>query len=141
MAPPVTAKPAAEAAAKTEKPAAVAAAKTEPKPAAAELLGDASACHTLGRKLIQEGKFTEAIQVLTQAIQLNPSLALAYNARGYAHIRLRQFREAIADFDQAIKLDPNYSNAYLNRGSAKRASGDKPGGDADMAKASELSQR
>jgi Flp pilus assembly protein TadD len=90
--------------------------------------------------MIQQEQFAEAVAELTQAIQLDPNMTLAYNARGYAHFRLRQFAEAIADFDQAIKLDPLYANAYLNRGSAKRAAGDKSGGDEDVNKARELTQ-
>jgi Flp pilus assembly protein TadD len=100
----------------------------------------ATSYHALGRELIQQEKFADAIQALSQAIQINPSMALAYNARGYARFRLKQFSEAIADFDQAIKLDPKYANAYLNRGSAKRAAGDKAGSDEDLAKARELTK-
>jgi tetratricopeptide (TPR) repeat protein len=113
------------------------AAPSPAKPAAAR---NAASYHALGRELIQQEKFADAIQALTQAIQINPALPLAYNARGYAHFRLKQFTEAIADFDQAIQLDPKYGNAYLNRGSAKRAAGDKPGGDEDLAKARGLTQ-
>ena len=43
-----------------------------------------------------------------------------------------------ADFDQAITLNPTYGNAYTNRSSARRASGDIKGADADQAKAREL---
>ena len=95
----------------------------------------------LGRKLMEQGKLAEAVDALTKAIQLDPKMALAYNARGYAHYRLREYSAAIADYDEAIQLDPKYANAYLNRGAAKRAAGDKPGGDADSAKARDLAQK
>jgi tetratricopeptide (TPR) repeat protein len=94
--------------------------------------------HQQGRKDIQEDKFAEAIEALNKALDMNPYLATAFNARGYAHFRLKQYKEAIADFDAAIKLNPLYGNAFTNRASAKRAAGDKAGADADQAKARDL---
>jgi len=38
------------------------------------------------------------------------------------------------------ELNPTYTNAYLNRSSARRAAGDKPGADADLAKVRELTK-
>jgi len=137
-----------------------------PQPAPAEPVGDASraeikpaplevkpavsavpsipesqaiAFHTQARQLMNDGHFEEAVQQFTEALRIDPAMSLAYNGRGYARFRLKQYTEAIADFDQAIKLNPAYENAYLNRGAAKRAAGDKAGGDADMAKAREIS--
>jgi Flp pilus assembly protein TadD len=134
---PVAPKPESKSAPNTEAAAVKAESKTHEPEAKAEE-HNASSLHTHGRELIQKEKFPEAITALNEAIQLDPSMPLALNARGYAHFRLKQLTLAIADFDQAIKLDPKYANAYLNRGTAKRAAGDKTGGDADMAKAREL---
>jgi Flp pilus assembly protein TadD len=91
-----------------------------------------------GRKMIQEERFAEAIEPLSQAVKLDPFLSTAFNARGYAYYRLKKLPQAIADFDQAIKLNPLYGNAYTNRSGAKRAAGDKMGADADQAKARDL---
>jgi tetratricopeptide (TPR) repeat protein len=93
-----------------------------------------------GRKLLQEDRYQEAIEPLTEALKLDPALSLALNARGYAHFRLKQYPQALADFDQAIRLNPSYLNAYVNRGAARRAAGDKAGADADQAKARGLMQ-
>ena len=98
----------------------------------------AAAYHARGRQLIQEEKYAESIEPLTQAVKLDPFLSLAFNARGYAYFRMKQYQEALADFDQAIKLNPIYTNAYVNRGMARRAAGDMKGGDADQAKVREL---
>ena len=93
-----------------------------------------------GRKLLQEDRYQEAIEQLTEALKLDPSLSLACNARGFAHFRLKQYPEALADFNQAIRLNPSYLNAYVNRSAARRAAGDQTGADADQAKARELMQ-
>jgi len=98
----------------------------------------AAECHMAGRKLLQEQHWSEAIVQFDQALKLDPSLSLAYNARGYAHYRLKHFAEAMRDFDEAIRLNPNYANAYLNRSALRKTVGDKAGADADQVKAKEV---
>src|SRR5262249_54847549 len=71
-----------------------------------------SSLHARGRKLLQEDRYEEAIRLLTEALKLDPALAQAYNARGFAYYRLKQYQEAITDFDLAIKYLPEYANAY-----------------------------
>jgi tetratricopeptide (TPR) repeat protein len=91
-----------------------------------------------GRYLSEQENFEEAVQAFTQAIQIDPTLALALNARGYALLRLRRYQDAIADCSQAIRLNPAYANAYLNRSVAKRALGDITGAREDKNHAAEL---
>jgi tetratricopeptide (TPR) repeat protein len=109
-----------------------------PAPPAKAPPASAAEYQARGRKLLQEDRYQEAIEPLTEALKLDPAFSLAYNARGYAHFRLKQYPQALADFDEAIRLNPSYLNAYVNRGAARRAAGDKAGADADQAKAREL---
>ena len=72
--------------------------------------------------LLNKGEGTDWEAVLdayTQAIELDPTLAGAYNNRGSAKGALGQYDAAIADLDRAIELNPAFATAYNNRGNAK----------------------
>ncbi|WP_158903700.1 tetratricopeptide repeat protein [Burkholderia sp. L27(2015)] len=58
------------------------------------------------------------IDLITQALQHNPTSALAYSNLGHAYQGLSNYLEAIACFDQALALDPNYMVAHFNRASS-----------------------
>jgi tetratricopeptide (TPR) repeat protein len=68
---------------------------------------------------------TGAIADFTQAININPNLAVAYNDRGLSRYDLGDKQAAIEDYTQAIKADPNLAVAYYNRGLARYDLGDK----------------
>ena len=56
----------------------------------------------------------QAIEELSQAIEIEPQNAEAYFWRARAFIRLGQFDNAIADLNEAVDLNPRYSPAYDN---------------------------
>jgi len=64
-----------------------------------------------------------AMQSLTQAIQLEPTLAVAYVARGSANIGLRRYSEAAADYESALRLDGSMASPLYGLGEALRAMG------------------
>jgi hypothetical protein len=64
---------------------------------------------------------------------------LAYLIRGDIYSQTGQIDRAMSDYDQAIRLNPNLAVALFNRGLIKRAKGDSAEGDADIAKARQLS--
>jgi general secretion pathway protein D len=74
----------------------------------------------LGRQLIAQGRYFEAIEALTEALRQQPNLATAYNARGFTYLLLRDYGHALADLDQALRLAPDYPNAKHNREVAQR---------------------
>jgi tetratricopeptide (TPR) repeat protein len=63
-------------------------------------------------------QYDKAIADYTQALQLDPSYAVAYYNRGIAYDDLEQYDKAIADYDQALQLDSSYTKAYYSRGNA-----------------------
>jgi Flp pilus assembly protein TadD len=73
-----------------------------------------------GRELLAEGRLEEAVAALSEAVRRTPKAPTAWNARGYAYLRLRRFKEAIADFEKALALDPSYANARHNLEVARR---------------------
>ncbi|KAJ8452760.1 hypothetical protein Cgig2_005096 [Carnegiea gigantea] len=62
--------------------------------------------------------FELAIELYSQAIDLNPSNAELYADRAQANIKLSNFTEAVADANRAIELDPSMAKAYLRKGTA-----------------------
>ena len=90
--------------------------------------------HRRGRELIQEGKYSAAIEELSVAIEAQPDWPLVYNARGFAYYLEHDYRHALSDLDEAIRLNPQYLNAYQNRSRSRKAAGDKQGSAEDSKK-------
>jgi tetratricopeptide (TPR) repeat protein len=65
-----------------------------------------------------QGEFELAIVESTLAVDLDPTLALAFINRGHAYIQQYELDLAIADLTQAIELDPTLKSAFHNRGLA-----------------------
>lgn len=55
-----------------------------------------------------EHHFPQAVVGYTRAIDLDPSNAVYYSNRAFAHIKLENFGSAIADATKSLELDPTY---------------------------------
>ena len=78
--------------------------------------GNVDALHLLGVIAAQMQNPRKAVELIDQAIALNPNSAAAYNNRGSALKELGRFEEALADYDRAIAIEAAYAEAHFNRG-------------------------
>src|SRR5665647_377762 len=76
------------------------------------------ALHMLGVIAGRTGNPTRAIELISKAIEVNPSVAAAYANRGNALSALKQHQAAIESYGKALAIKPDYANAYGNRGTA-----------------------
>lgn len=76
-----------------------------------------------GVQRIQNKDYTGAVQSLTQAIQLEPTLSVAYTARGSAYIGLRRYAEAAVDYEYSLRLAPDMASPLYGLGEAYRMLG------------------
>ena len=77
----------------------------------------------LGNMKLAAGKYKQAIEYYTAALQRNPNFAFVYYKRGYAKDELGDLKGAIEDYNNAIKLNPDNAGIYNNRGYSKNKLG------------------
>ncbi len=63
---------------------------------------------TTAEKLLEDGKFDEAIAEFDRALKFAPSFAAAYDGRGQAFARKGAYEKAIADYKEASRRDPKF---------------------------------
>ncbi len=71
-----------------------------------------------GFAALNDGDDDRAISEFTQALEVGPRMANAYDGRGYAWLGKHDYQAAIADFNEAIRFDPKNAQTYENRGIA-----------------------
>ncbi|SET52362.1 tetratricopeptide repeat protein [Stigmatella erecta] len=76
-----------------------------------------------GVQRIQAEDYAGAVQSLTQAVVLEPTLAVAYTARGSAYIGLRRYAEAAVDYEYSLRLAPALASPLYGLGEAYRMLG------------------
>ena len=79
-----------------------------------------------------------AITDYTNAIELDPEYADAYNYRGISHLSNGDVDNAIADYTEAISLDQEFAEAYKDRATAHFGNSDFDNAITDYTKAIQL---
>ncbi len=74
--------------------------------------------HLLGVIAIEANHAQQAVELIGNAISINPNDAAAHNNRGNAYLQLGQCDDAIACYRQAISLQPDLADAHYNCGNA-----------------------
>uniref|UniRef100_A0A452F221 ST13 Hsp70 interacting protein n=1 Tax=Capra hircus TaxID=9925 RepID=A0A452F221_CAPHI len=72
---------------------------------------------------LNDGELQKAIDLFTDAIKLNPRLAILYAKRASVFIKLQKPNAAIRDCDRAIEINPDSAQPYKWRGKAHRLLG------------------
>jgi predicted O-linked N-acetylglucosamine transferase (SPINDLY family) len=74
------------------------------------------ALHQLGVIAAQRKNPRKAVELISNAIEIDPTIAATYNNRGSALKELGLFEQALASYDQAIAINADYAEAHFNRG-------------------------
>lgn len=87
---------------------------------------------------IAEGDLQKALDLFTEAIKLNPRLAILYAKRASVFIEMQRPNAAIRDCDRAISINPDSAQSYKWRGKAHRLLGHWEEAAKDLATACKL---
>ena len=87
---------------------------------------------------LRNSEFDHAIEALTEAIELDSDLAIAYNGRGAVYALVGDTDQGIADCNEAIRLAPDEAKFYRTRGLIYRDAGEEAKAEADLAKFEKL---
>ncbi|XP_035256399.1 hsp70-Hsp90 organizing protein 1-like [Anguilla anguilla] len=71
-----------------------------------------------GIKLVQQGKYSQAASMFTEAIKYNPTDYRFFGNRSYCYECLEQYPLALADAERSIQLAPEWPKGYFRKGSA-----------------------
>lgn len=77
-----------------------------------------------GKKAFTEGRFQEAIEHYTGAIQLDPGNFILYSNRSAAEASLNLWESALQDANKVVELQPEWSKGYGRVGAAYVGLGD-----------------
>uniref|UniRef100_A0A8C5W5G6 STI1 domain-containing protein n=1 Tax=Microcebus murinus TaxID=30608 RepID=A0A8C5W5G6_MICMU len=88
-----------------------------------EMMDQANGKKVAAIEALNDGELQKAIDLFTDAIKLNPRLAILYAKRASVFIKLQKPNAAIRDCDRAIEINPDSAQPYKWRGKAHRLLG------------------
>ncbi|XP_077092520.1 uncharacterized protein LOC143744765 isoform X2 [Siphateles boraxobius] len=71
-----------------------------------------------GIRFVQEGQYTQAVSLFTEAIKCDPKDYRFFGNRSYCYCCLEQYPLALADAEKSIHMAPDWPKGYYRRGSA-----------------------
>ncbi|KAE8280632.1 Tetratricopeptide repeat protein 31 [Larimichthys crocea] len=71
-----------------------------------------------GIKLVQEGQYTQAVSMFTEAIKCDPKDNRFFGNRSYCYYCLEQYPQALADAERSILLAPDWPKGHFRQGCA-----------------------
>ena len=71
-----------------------------------------------GNQALQAGMYSDAIDLYSKAIALEPSEAVYFSNRCAAYAALKRWREALDDAHEVVTLRPDWAKGWVRRGSA-----------------------
>ncbi|HLG88963.1 MAG TPA: sulfotransferase [Alphaproteobacteria bacterium] len=93
----------------------------------------------LAKTLNEQGKTSDAIEVLENALRLSPHDPVVYNNLGLLHLAAQDLARAVDCFEKAIALDPDLATGHYNLGAARERQRDHDAAAACYRKAIALS--
>jgi len=69
-----------------------------------------------GNRAFTQGKFEQAIQHYTEAIQLLPDSHVLYSNRSAAYIQIKNLDKALEDVEKCISLDSHFPKGHFRKG-------------------------
>uniref|UniRef100_A0A2K5WRA8 Hsp70-interacting protein N-terminal domain-containing protein n=1 Tax=Macaca fascicularis TaxID=9541 RepID=A0A2K5WRA8_MACFA len=88
-----------------------------------EMMDQANDKKVAAIQALNDGELQKAIDLFTDAIKLNPRLAILYAKRASVFVKLQKPNAAIRDCDRAIEINPDSAQPYKWRGKAHRLLG------------------
>uniref|UniRef100_A0A8C7KD89 Zgc:123010 n=1 Tax=Oncorhynchus kisutch TaxID=8019 RepID=A0A8C7KD89_ONCKI len=71
-----------------------------------------------GIKLVQEGQYSQAVVMFTEAIKYDPKDYRFFGNRSYCYSCLEQYPQALSDAERSIQLAPDWPKGHFRKGSA-----------------------